>query len=242
MEESCRQAVRLGLPAIAFTEHADHVPGAGVVDVEGYSESVDRCRYLFPDLQILSGVELGEPHRFPKETAALLRQYPFDLLLGSCHSIPVGEDLVFIGDKGTLLPDVAHESVRTFFAETLALIEQAPLFAVLTHVDLPKRYWPHDDVPFIESDVEEEYRSVLGAAAGAGMALEINTGGGDVSHGPCPGPIVVKWWCEAGGTAISFASDAHAARDICSAFDLATDIAESAGFRPASHGFGFWLR
>ncbi len=83
MEATCAEAVRLGLPGVAFTEHVDHtvwdvrgatVPDAwlaggavvegrlrpGVLDVEGYLESVDRCRHAFPSLRILTGVELDE--------------------------------------------------------------------------------------------------------------------------------------------------------------------------------------
>ena len=87
MERSCARAVALGLPSIAFTEHADFT--AWVVepqiralmrpenaarllpdgrfrppplDAEAYLACVQRCRELFPGLRILSGTELGEPH------------------------------------------------------------------------------------------------------------------------------------------------------------------------------------
>jgi histidinol-phosphatase (PHP family) len=242
MEGSCREAVRLGTPAIAFTEHADFVGDAGGFDVDAYAESVARCRSLFPDLRILAGVELGEPHRFPSEADAVLKMYPFELVLGSCHSIPVGDELVWIGTGETLDPRVADENVRAFFHETLILVERTPVFAALTHLDYPKRYWPHSQLPYSESTFEDEYRAVLGAAAGAGVALEINTNGGSLEHGTCPGPVVLEWWREAGGTAVSFGSDAHRAADVLAAFDEVGAVVESAGFRPARHQFGFWLR
>jgi histidinol-phosphatase (PHP family) len=242
MEDTCRRALALGLPTIAFTEHADHVEAAPALDLEGYLECVERCQARFPDLRILTGVELGEAHRFPVEVDALLRIHPLDLVLGSVHCIPVGDRLVEIGDEGTLDPDVATESVRTFLAETLNLVERAPVFAVLAHLDYPKRYWPHDRLRYPERDFEEGYRAVLRAAAGAGIALEINTDSGNLRYGPCPGPVVVRWWWEAGGAAVSFASDAHEPAEIAAGFELAADIAEAAGFRPAAHDFGFWLR
>ena len=67
MEATCARALEIGLPAIAFTEHADYVRAFAEqrpVDIHGYLESVERCRSKFPGLRILSGVELGEPHRF----------------------------------------------------------------------------------------------------------------------------------------------------------------------------------
>jgi histidinol-phosphatase (PHP family) len=242
MEDSCRRAVGFGIPALAFTEHADWVAGAPAFDVERYLECVERCRAMFPQLRILTGVELGEAHRFQAEANALLKTAPLDVVLGSCHCVPLGERLVFIGDDGTLQPDVAHDNVRAFFDETLNLVRQAPVFAALTHLDYPKRYWPHDRLPYAERDFEEEYRAVLTEAARAGMALEINTDSGALDHGPCPGPVVVRWWREAGGPAVSFASDAHEPSDIMAGFDVVADIAEAAGFRPATHEFGFWRR
>jgi histidinol-phosphatase (PHP family) len=242
MEDTCRAAAAYGIPSIAFTEHVDHVTDAPTFDVTGYLEHLARCRASFPDLRILSGAEVGEPHRFRADVSALLETHPLDLVLGSVHRSPVGDRLVEIGDEGTLEAEVASQNVRRFFAETLDLVEQAPVFAVLAHLDYPKRYWPHDVLPYRERDFEEEYREVLRAAAAAGIALEINTDSGDLHHGPCPGPVVVRWWWEAGGSAVTFGSDAHAPTDIVAGFEVAADIAETAGFRPGAHDFGLWRR
>ena len=242
MERSCRRALELGLSAIAFTEHADHVADAVPFDVDAYAESVERCRGRFPDLRILSGVELGEPHRFRAESDALVKGYAFDLVLGSCHSIAVGDRLVWIGTDETLHPDVAHENVRSYFRETLALVQEAPIFASLTHLDYPKRYWPHGVLPYREEAFEEEYREVLVAAAAAEIALEINTEPHSSRYGPCPGPRVVRWWSEAGGRSLSFGSDAHRPDDVAFGSELAASIAQAEGFREARHGLGFWRR
>ena len=241
MERTCRRAVDLGVPVVAFTEHADFDPPAPEFDVDGYLECIERCRGRFPELRILTGVELGEPHRFPAKAKALLGRHPFDLVLGSCHCIPVGDRLVDIGDEGTLEPQVARENVHAFFAEALDLVERSPVFAVLTHLDYPKRYWPHERLAYSETDFEEEYRAVLRAAASAGVALEVNSDGGDIAHGPCPGPAVLRWWREAGGSAVSFGSDAHAPEEILAGFAALRDVVEAAGFRPAPHESGFWL-
>src|SRR5205085_2062132 len=72
MEESCRLAVEIGLPTIAFTDHAELAPSEPQLAVEGYLQEVERCRSLFPTLRILSGIELGQPHRYPAAADALL--------------------------------------------------------------------------------------------------------------------------------------------------------------------------
>jgi hypothetical protein len=95
-------------------------------------------------------------------------------------------------------PDIADENVRSFFAETLALVQSAPAFAALAHLDYPKRYWPHDRLRYSELDFEAEYRGVLATAAAARPALEINTDCGDLAYGPCPDAVVVRLWREVG--------------------------------------------
>jgi len=90
MEATCAQAVRLGLPSVAFTEHVDQTERSGELDLEGYLESVERCRGLFPSLRILTGVELGEPHWFRAEADAMLARAPFERVLASLHSQPHG--------------------------------------------------------------------------------------------------------------------------------------------------------
>ena len=97
MERSCERAIELGLPAIAFTDHADFVKvheDQYCVDIAGYLDSVERCRAKFTGLRILSGVELGEPHWFPTETAAVLSAGPLDNVLGSVHCVKLDGEIV----------------------------------------------------------------------------------------------------------------------------------------------------
>jgi histidinol-phosphatase (PHP family) len=245
MEATCRKAVDLGLPAIAFTDHCDFVHAFAdqhPLDLRGYLESLERCRPLFPQLRILSGVELGEPHRFPAEVAALLGATPLDRVLGSVHTVRVAGEAVDMS-QGILTPADSDGLMRDYLAETLALVRSDQLFDVLAHLDYPKRYWPHAELPFREQDFEEEYRAVLGELADRGGALEVNTTRGAEQHrGLCPGPVVLAWWREAGGERVAFGSDSHEPERIAAGFAAAAELVEAAGFRPARDPAGFWRR
>lgn len=84
MEATCAQALELGMKALAFTEHADYsdlCEGARL-DVEGCLAAIESCRKRFPRLTILTGVELGEPHRHRSEVDDVLRRGRFDTVLG----------------------------------------------------------------------------------------------------------------------------------------------------------------
>ncbi|HEY4026287.1 MAG TPA: histidinol-phosphatase HisJ family protein [Candidatus Dormibacteraeota bacterium] len=247
MEATCRRAVEIGLPAIAFTEHADFTGGGypdfHPLDVAAYRAEVERCRALFPGLRVLSGVELGQPHHFPDDAAAVLASGPLDRVLGSVHCVPWQGELIDVSSGDLLSPERAVETLRLYLADLLALAQSSQPFEVLAHLDYPKRYWPHDDRPFREEDHEEEIRAVLRCAAARGSVLELNTTRGAEPHrGLCPGSTVLRWWVEEGGRAVSMGSDAHDPERIARGFDLACQLAGAAGFRPNDDPAGYWLR
>jgi histidinol-phosphatase (PHP family) len=204
-------------------------------------EELERCRTLFPSLRVLSGVELGQPHRYPERADAVLRAAGVDLVLGSVHRVETPDGNVELDDD--MIAAAPQQMVRAYFEEMLALLERSGDFAVLAHIDYVKRGWPMERLPYDETEFEEEYRSVLKSAATKGLALELNTDRDDwPEHWPCPRPIVVEWWRDAGGEAVTFGADAHRPDVVGIDFREATAIAEAAGFREAPHEFGFWLR
>jgi histidinol-phosphatase (PHP family) len=256
MERTCARAVEIGLGCLAFTEHAELTswtllggelpPGMRakvtsdgalvppVLDVDGYLECLQRCRDLFPGLRILSGVELSEPHWHARRTAELLDQGGFDRVLGSVHSLPDGDGRYLeVSTAYRVRP--AAEVVRAYLAEAVSMVTGSDDFAVLAHIDYPVRYWPasagrYDPVPF-----EEDYREVLRALAGTSRVLEVNT------RVPLD-PLIVGWWHEAGGDAVSFASDAHHPAVVARDFARAAEMVRAHGFRPGRDPDDLWLR
>jgi histidinol-phosphatase (PHP family) len=245
MEATCRRALEIGLPSIVFTDHADFVRAFDdqrPVDIEGYLECIENCRRAFPQLRILSGIELGEPHLFPAEAGAMLTAGRLDRVLASVHCLRIDGRYVDMSQR-VLNRDSADRLMRDFMGETLALVESDQRFDVLAHLDYPKRFWPHQELPFVETDFEEEYRAVLRALASRESVLEINTTrGSDPVRGLCPGLPVLRWWHQVGGGAISFGSDSHEPARIASGFGVAAEVAEAAGFKPSDDPAGFWRR
>jgi histidinol-phosphatase (PHP family) len=253
MARSCEQALAVGVPSVAFTEHMEFttgLPGDAItglghdqrwwkkirpLDVPGYMQSVDECRQRFPDLRILSGVEAGEPHLFGASAAAVMSGHRFDRVLGSLHAVPCDGALVS-ADRELFSRMPTADAMRLYFAEVVRLIEGSDLFEVLAHVDFPRRYWPSGQSAYREADYQEEYRAVFRALAGSGRVLEINT------KTPLASVDLVKWWREEGGGACSFGSDAHAPGRVGDRFKVAVDIVEAAGFRPGRDRYDFWRR
>lgn len=254
---SCERALELGLPSVAFTEHADLTPWLipepvrpllpdhfrvrlrpdGVLeppelDVAGYLACVEECRARFPGLRILSGVELSEPHWHRPRADALLAAHDFDRVLGSVHSLPDGEHHLEL----TTVPDrPPGDLLRAYLGEVLGLAESTADFAVLAHIDYALRSWPAEGPPFVVGEFEEEFRAVLRALKASGRALEVNT------KVPLPREVV-RWWFQVGGEAVAFGSDAHEPGLVGHGFAEAAALVEACGFRPGRTPHDFWRR
>lgn len=248
MREACAQAVQIGLPSIAFTEHVDfrrwgdgdgrpgvvlegeHRRGSRPVDVSGYLASVQECRERFPGLRVVSGIEAGEPHLFAGSVAAVLASGPFERVLGSLHSLV---------DDGVLVPADRMgrigrtEVLHRYLAEVHTLVETSSVFEVLAHADFPRRNWPAQE-PFDESEFEDGYRAVFAALAGSQRVLELNT------RSPLWSATLLGWWKDEGGRAVSFGSDAHRPERVGARFASAVDVAEAAGFRGGPDPLDYW--
>jgi len=203
-----------------------------LLDVTGYLAAVDDCRQRYPDLRILSGVEIGEAHLWAASAGALVAGSGVERILGSLHAIPSDGRLTAADELFRQMP--ADEVMRRYLGELLRLVEGSDLFQILAHLDFPRRMWPWTAQPYDERTFEAEYRAVLGALAASDRVLEVNT------KSPMVSAELVRWWREAGGKAVSFGSDAHQPWRVGDKFKLAVDVVEAAGFRAGRDRFDFW--
>lgn len=256
MRASCERAIEVGLPAVAFTEHVDHTvwrvameeldpddhlarlardgrlhpPG---FDAAGYLQEVEECRERYPALRILSGLELGEPHRHPEAVAEMMAAGTFDRVLGSLHSLADGAE--YAEPTGLYEHRDPAEILRTYLAEIAVLVASDQPFEVLAHIDYPVRGWPPGPERFDPFAFEDEFRHALHVAADSGRALEVNT------KVPLHS-VILRWWGDEGGAAITFGSDAHAPESIARGFSEAAQMAQAHGFRPGRIPHELWAR
>jgi histidinol-phosphatase (PHP family) len=257
MTRICERAVRIGVPAVVFTEHLDledswrvdtgdigehaqrYVDDDGHVrlppfDVDGYVDAVERCRHEYPSLRILTGVEFGQPHLWDRQAAALLGSGVIDRVNGSLHMLPFrGEDR---SEPITLYRHrPAGDVMGEYLAEIPKMVAGSDSWAVFTHIDYAARYWPTlTDGPFDPFRFEDAFRGAMRAIADSGRALEMNT--------RRLWPWIPQWWAEEGGRDVTFGSDAHDAPTLAANFPEAMAMVESFGFRPGRRPEDFWTR
>ncbi|MDY7090486.1 MAG: PHP domain-containing protein [Actinomycetota bacterium] len=254
MEATCERAVELGLPAVAFTEHLDHIVWtadrdtieestvlasyadaqgrviAPPFDAAGYLTAVERCRERFPGLRILSGLEIGEPHLHTEAIARVLSAGRFDRVLGSMHALLIGE--TFYEPPGFFAHYGQEEGFRRYLLGIPAVVAGSEVFSAFAHIDYPVRFWSG---PFDPHGWEDVFRLALRAIADGGRALEVN------SKVPLH-PAILRWWREEGGAAVSFGSDAHSPGSLAHDFREVAHMVEARGFRPGRQPHDFWTR
>jgi histidinol-phosphatase (PHP family) len=257
MRATCERAVRIGLPALVFTEHVDlddawrlespddllpqqrYVVDEGgyarppLLDLDGFLEAVGRCRRAFPELRILTGVELGQPHLVGERASRLLDLTLLDRVNGSLHTLAIGPDRAEPNTLFRLWPPA--RVLEAYLDEVPRMVATADLFPVVTHLDYAVRSWPVDEAgPFDPRRFEDAFRSALRAIAASGRALEMNT--------RRLWSWLPQWWSEEGGRAISFGSDAHEPAELARWFPEAVAMVEHYGFRAGSRAEDLWTR
>ena len=262
MEDTCARAVAYGLPSVAFTEHLEGarwviphdrrtdfgdlaamidrhgVLAPPVFDVSGYLAAVDRCRDRFIELRIFSGIEVGEPHRHVPQVDAILEGGGFDRILGSLHSIVIdGEERIVdevFADASRSDEDIEALMLR-YLGDLRVMVGQDDRFEVLAHVDYPVRRLIERSPSFDLMTYRSPYMEVLEALAASSRVLEYNT------TIPMSG-VIMEWWYEVGGRAVSVGSDAHEPGRVGRGFSKAESVLTSIGFRSSGDPNGFLIR
>lgn len=231
MEAVCRVAVSKGIDEIAFTDHLDFGPddAGDPFPAEEYLEAVQHCRQRFGHhLDIRAGIEIGEPHVFAGEAAAVLSDGAFDVVLGSAHYAS-GLQAAWLE---RFFEQPLREAYHAYFEQVNDLASKGD-FDVLGHLDLVKRDARRFGLPY---DGPEPYADVIRAALRAvverGKGIELNTS--PLRRGqpePCPSLEILRWYRELGGEILTLGSDAHTSEAVGSYLELGMDLCRMAGFR-----------
>lgn len=231
MALSCMAAIDAGITEIAFTDHVDHQPndpGFGYYRIEEYFRSLEDARRAFGDrLTILAGAEID----FHTETYDAVERFVrtnlerYDFVLGSVH---------YVANGVMIYPPVYEEqSLDEVFTPYLKEIEAAVRtgwFNSISHIDIPKRYLPKPMRTYDPSDLRERLQPVFRAMIENNVGFEINTSG--IRQAPkasLPGPAIVRWYVEAGGTRVTTGTDSHTERTIGSGIPITLEMLRLCG-------------
>lgn len=232
----CEAAARAGVGEIALTEHLfrfrqadaamagfwDDDPNPALreslagywkehahADLDAYVDAVLEAKAA--GLPVVLGLEVDHYAGRMDKVAALLKGYPFDVLLGSVHWVGAwGFDQ--LGDPVIDAEWDARsiESVWDAYTEALEELAASRVCDVLAHPDLVKVSGRRPSVP------DEWYDRMAEAAAASGMAAEVSSAGWRKPAAEAyPAPALLSRFRKA-GVAATTASDSHGLGDVAS--------------------------
>ena len=228
MEKSAKDR---GLSALALTEHCDfyhfgRCPHYARKE-EDCQQEMFRLKQGEKDLLFLYGVELGGRRNIQEQARALLRRHPYDMVIGSVHTLADGRDIYY-----TPYPDKdACREVLDIYFEDLENLLKFGDFDTLGHLDYPLRVMegPWEEPTLAE--YKERVAPILQKLAQMGKALEINAKGcREWFHRPGPEEWILRQFREYGGTMITMGSDAHSVENVGNGIPQACALAQKAGF------------
>ena len=89
MEDYILEAKKKSITTICFTEHVDlniNDYGYNYYSADRFWSRFDEIQSIHPAVEILAGIEFGEPHLYEKYLKELAK-YPYDFVIGSVHWI-----------------------------------------------------------------------------------------------------------------------------------------------------------
>ncbi len=230
--ELCKSAVNRGIREIAITDHFEPCisdVNCSYYDQKGYWADITKAKQAFKGkLKIKLGVEMGQPHLFPKVSNDILADFPYDFVLASAHKLPKGMDVSAVD-----YTRISEEEVCAMYLRQLKDLVSRSDFDCIGHLDLIKRYSAAVYKKNITLACQYELlKEVLKLTISQGKGIEINTSGlRQTPKETMPGLDVLRLYRELGGEILTMGSDAHFAEDVGKGVAEAAEQATEAGFR-----------
>lgn len=234
VDELCDAAQACGLSAVAITDHFDYeADGSNTGYFErrmaqraGELARVQKARQ--GRLEVLRGIEIGQPHWNREAARRLANCGDFDLVIGSIHDLRPGKSIYHDYDFSSAA--VCDEMYAQFFLEAREMVETCD-FDVFGHYDYPLRVMQASGLPADMRRWQAPMEDFLGLLAQSGKALEVNTCGLRRWMGCTAGAHwVLEAFRKAGGRRVTIGSDAHYTRHVGAGVKETCAILRDCGF------------
>ena len=233
MEEVCRAAWEGGLSAIAITDHYEFKKGglpSPYYRLRASARTAELARVKARwagRLEVLRGVEIGQPHWNPEQSRADAGSGDYDMVIGSLHDLRPGVSIYTGYDYSKA--EVRDGMYRQFFEEAREMVRVAD-FDTFGHYDYPIRKMEGYVEPTL-TPWKEYALPFLKELAESGRALEVNT----VGHRRWMGCVGGEQWVleafrQYGGRYVTVGTDAHHTCDVGAGVKAAYDAMRAAGF------------
>lgn len=231
VEEMARAAWEHGMDSITITDHRD----CSTFLFDNSRAMMECSRFMVKQaaadwegkLEVLFGVELGEPLQDLHAAEEVERAGPYDFILGSLHNLKGEEDFYFLHYE----KEDSEELLSRYFSELLQMVQWGR-FDSLAHLTYPFRYMRHvapekTEITRFLPQIDLIFEDIIRR----GIALEVNASGYRQEIGvPLPDESLVRRYYEKGGRMITIGADAHIPRDTGAGIPRVLEMLRRIGF------------
>lgn len=244
-EQIVKEAVAKGFGSIGFSGHSLYPFAAGwhikPDDFQRYAQEIRRLKEAYRDrIEILCGFEADYLPPLSMPQKSLYRELEADYLIGSVHYLTTEQGWLTVDgpvrevEHGirTLFHGDGRRLVQEYFSRQREMLGCCDM-DIIGHIDVIRvrngtlRFFDESDAWY-----KSEIKATAEAAKRAGVIVEINTGG--IARGTLddtyPSAEFLSELCRL-GVPITISSDAHSAKDLDCAFELAARRAKDAGYK-----------
>ncbi|AGA70238.1 histidinol phosphate phosphatase HisJ family [Desulfitobacterium dichloroeliminans LMG P-21439] len=217
IREFLEQARQVGLKEIGFADH------------DYYYQDLDlplirKVANEYPDLKVSIGLEVDYRPEEEEKIRALLRQFPFDFVIGSVHEVNR-----WIFDLPEAEPMHHQRDADKMYEEYFSWVELAAasgLFTTLGHFDLIKLFGVRP-----QTDVLSLADAALTRIQEKGLVVELNTAGRYKPVGEYYPEAKIIRDIQRRGIPMTLGSDAHQAGHVGRDLDLASQLLKECGIK-----------
>ena len=229
MERQAKQALKLGLSELCFTDHMDYYYGE---DCSRYFAEISRVKNDFAGrITIRAGWEFGLQSHTITDFEGLYSRYSeeLDFVLLSIHYV---DDLELWGHQYQSGKSQA-EYTFGYYDELLRIVQNYHDYSVLAHVDLIARYDVKKGIsPYPFAKIRDVAAAILETAISDGKGIELNTSSWRYGlTDTTPSMEILKLYRELGGEILTLGSDAHNPDYVGAHFDEGREILRILGYR-----------
>lgn len=230
MDACVRRAADLGLSEIAFLDHltlreSGHDNSMSETEVGLYHGAVMRLKRRYAGRIIVrAGLEVDHDPANRDRAVRIANRFSFDLITASVH---FSDKYNFVSRRAARNHvGVTDDDWAAAYLDCLSDMLDEPFFDVAGHLDVFKKFGRP-----VSPWMLERLRGLVRRMAGAGIVMELNTGGFDHQTGETyPGRAVLEM-AAAEGLGVTLGSDAHSPGEVGRHFGAAVRLLRETGHR-----------
>lgn len=235
IEELLDSAIEKGIQTVAITDHVEmdwfhgHPREYDKTAYNSYADAKKAKKDYEGRIEVLVGIEMGEPCYNLPETEKLLELHQYDIVIGSLHNLKGWKDfsqLDYVNGGFDI-----YEMLHQYYTDQTKMVEWGK-FDTLAHIIYPMRYMVGKYGIYVDrSKIRKDIDELLKTLAEKDIALEINTSGLRQTIGTTmPDFDIVKRFKELGGKHVTVGSDSHTPMDMGAGIEQGWEIAKECGF------------